>query len=217
MFATDRDLLVLEPNLFGDVRWSAQTLLAGVAGTMSSDGLTLTMTGVNLPLRGVQAGGVALLDGLPTEIVSLDGTTALKLSRPRGSINDAAVPVLRSTTSVTEVVIATFRPQIGIVHEQMLRALGIEPGTATQADAVGESAITNPRALVRCEALGALHVIFAAASALVGEESVMWTKARMYRERFAEERRRVGAEIDLDGDGQPDAIRRVNAVRLVRG
>jgi hypothetical protein len=69
---------------------------------------------------------------------------------------------------------------------------------------------------VRVEALGALHAIFASASALVEQNSPMWARAQMYRERFIEERRRVRVDIDLDGDGIADATRTISAMRFVR-
>jgi hypothetical protein len=44
----------------------------------------------------------------------------------------------------------------------------------------------------------------------------MARRAEEYRERFAAERRRAAGLIDLDGDGKPDATRRLNAVVFVR-
>ncbi len=217
MFATDRDLLTLEPNLFTDIRWAAQTLLDSGPATLSADGLTLTIPGVDLVQRAVQPGTVALLDNLPVEVLAVDTPTTLHISRPRARADDPPIPVLRSSLAIAAVTIHTFRAQIGIVHDQLLRALGIEPGAPQQPGIVTESSITNPGALARVEALGALHIIFAAASALVGEESLAWHKARLYRERFGHDRRSVAAAIDLDHDGIAEAVRRINTVQLTRG
>jgi len=217
MFATDRDLLILEPNLFTEVRWAAQTLLDSAPATISADGLTLTIPGVDLNQRSILPGAVAVLDGLPVEVFAVDAPTTLYISRPRARTDDPPIPVLRSPLAITAVTIHTFRAQIGIVHDQLLRALGIEPGAPAQPGAITESSITNPRAIAHVEALGALHIVFAAASALVGEESLAWHKARLYRERFSHDRRSVAAAIDLDHDGIAEAVRRINTVQLTRG
>jgi len=217
MFATDRDLLALEPSLFTDIRWAAQTVLDSAPATLSAGGLTLTIPGVDLAQRAVQPGMVALLDSLPVEIIAVDSPTMLTISRPRPRADDPPIPVLRTPLAVGAVTIHTFGAQIGIVHDQLLRALGIEPGAPAHPGIVTESAITNPRALAHVEALGALHIIFAAASALANEESLAWHKARLYRERFSHERRTVAAAIDLDADGIAEAVRRISTVQLNRG
>jgi hypothetical protein len=113
----------------------------------------------------------------------------------------------------------TFRPQVGVVHGQILRMLGIEPEDPREG-ALGESAVVNPGAVTRLECLGALHLIFAAASAASPGGSAglgYGERAAMYRERFAAERGRVSVLIDTDGDGQPEAMRRPGVGHLVRG
>jgi hypothetical protein len=109
--------------------------------------------------------------------------------------------------------VSTFAPQLALIHAQVVRMLGLAPsgsggGAPTEADVV------NPDDLRLVEALGALHLVYAAASA-AGAEG-MASKAAMYRERFSAERQRVVARVDLDGDGAPDATRRMNVVALSR-
>lgn len=213
MFATDRDLLQHEPRIFNDVRWAGQTLFEG-AGTLNAPGDSVAIAGLDAASRGIGVGCVAVLDRLALEIVDISTPGALGVSLLLSSRGDSVVGVSGGPRSVG-VVVATFRPQIALVHDRILRALGLatlddEPGP------LGEAAVTNPGALVRVEALGALHAIFASASALVEQNSPMWARAQMYRERFIEERRRVRADIDLDGDGTADATRTISAMRFVR-
>lgn len=213
MVATDRDLLQHEPRLFNDVRWAGQTLFEG-SGTLNAAGDRVTIAGFDATARGIGVGCVALLDGLAVEIVDVATPGSLGVSLLRSRRGDSVIGVTGGPRSVG-VVVATFRPQIALVHDRILRALGLatlddEPGQ------FGEAAITNPGSLVRIEALGALHAVFASASALVEANSPMWARAQMYRERFIEERRRVRMEIDLDGDGVPDATRTITAMRFVR-
>jgi hypothetical protein len=218
MFASDRDLLVYEPNLFRDVGWVGQTL---IRGTGSVAGTTLTITGgtdTNLLSANVAAGYVVVVGGTPYEIVArLSGSTAT-ISRLRDLAGDPVRPP--SPATAQDVSVMTFRPQIQIVHEQVLRMLGIEPAdpSSDDATAIGESQITNPGSLARVESLGALHLIYAAAAAPGGDLGLgsLAGKAQLYRDRFARERQRVIAHVDTNGDGQPDATRRLNVIQFVR-
>lgn len=216
MLATDHNLLALEPTLFNEIRWAAQTLLDNAPGVLAPSGLSLTVTDIDLTSRAIRPGHVAILDGLSVEIIDVALPATLLISRPRASSADPPIPVLRKTLPIASITISTFAPQIGIVHEQLLRAIGIEPDAPDVPGAVTTDSITNPGALARVEALGALHLIFAAASAMVGEQSILAHKAAMYRERFAQDRRRLAVAIDLDGDGVAEAVRRPNIFQLTR-
>lgn len=215
MFATDRDLLVLEPRLFLDVSWTAQTLVnAATGGAINSAGDTLTLSGGNFINLGIDAGHVVVAGSTPLEITARIDATNLRISRAKARAADADIPA--AAGSNLKVIIHTFRPQIAIIHDQVMRLLGIEPGAESEPGLPAESDITNPDALRLAEALGALHLIYASAAALVGDTSPMWARARMYADRFRAERARLVAEIDLDADGKPDTIRRPNILQFVR-
>ncbi len=206
MFATDRDLLVLEPRLFFDVAWTTQTLLNTSGAEIDASGTALSAPGAGFDSLGIGTGHVALVAGVPVEVVERTGADDLVVSRLRPSAQAPAIPA--SPGAGLQVSIATFAPQIGLVHAQLVRMLGVEPGD--------ESRITNQSDLALAEALGALHLVFAGASVLIGERSREWTKAEMYRRRFDAERRRVVAQLDLDDDGAPDATRRPSAMQFLR-
>lgn len=212
MFAADRDLLLLEPALFRDAAWTAQTLL-DTTGSISGD--TLTLASGDAAAAGISSGHVALVGGLSLEIVQRLSSTALRVSRPRADAADPVIPPPAMTTQ--PVVVSTFAPQLAIAHRQVLRLLGIDrDAPAPPPGAARESSIVNPGALVLVESLAALHLIFTAAAALSGPDSPAGLRALAYRERFGLERHRAAAMLDLDGDGRPDALRRMDTAFLVR-
>ncbi len=215
MFASDRDLLALEPNLFRDIGWTSQRLVVGT-GSVSGTTLTMSTQDVSFADAGVGAGAVVLVDAAAYEVLARPTATTLTISRLRDDpAGDAVTP---SPASGKPVAVYTFRPQIALVHAQILRMLGIEPEAGGAEGEPGESSITNPAALRRLEALGALELVYSAATPPDANfrTSHEFNRAQVYRERFAAERQRAAAAIDLDGDGVPDATRRCNLVQFSR-
>jgi hypothetical protein len=214
MFALDRDLLALEPYLFRDHAWVGQRLTRGI-GSVSDGLITMDSSDVEFDVAQVAIGCVATYLGASFEIIGGITTKHAAVSRVRASVTGATIHV--EDTGLVDIAIVSFRPQITLVHRQVLRMAGIEPDApAPAAGRLGESAVTNGAALVTLEALGALHLIFAAAASVAGPSSPAMARAQMYRELFREERRRVVVELDTDGDGRPDVERRLNVVQFVR-
>lgn len=210
MFTTDRDLLILEPNLFRDIGFAGQRLLET---TGSTSGTTLTITG-DAAAVGITTGHIVLVSGVPLEVVQRLSSTSLQVSRLRADDAAPLIPVPPFTSQ--PVVVTTFGPQLAMAHGQVLRMLGIDPGAPAAPGAVTEENITNPHTLRLVESLCALHLILSTASALSGPDSALGMRAEFYRQRFAAERQRAAAQIDLDHDGLPDVIRRLNVLQLIR-
>jgi hypothetical protein len=211
-FAKDRDLLALEPILFRDITWASQRLVTGTA-TIAAGVLTFDEIDADCETAGVTAGGVVLIGTTPYEILEVLGPDELAISilRPSETGDPLLMPDGAIATSTT---IYTFAPQLEIIHRQVLRMLGIEPGAT---DTPTESDITNPAAIRRLESLGALHLIYSAAGALTAANSPLNARAELYRQRFNEERQRISIGLDLNADGQPDVVRKLNVVQFVRG
>lgn len=214
MFSKDRDLLAIEPAIFRDLAWAGQRLVSGAA-TIEDDSLTFDSQDIALDAAGVGAGQVAVVGGVGYEVIeTLNGQKAV-ISRLRDTEDAAMLPP--SPIAGADAWIATFAPQARIVHGQILRMAGVEPaGTPSLARRVGESAITNGAALARLEVLGVAHLVYAAAGAAAGPRSPAQQRAELYRALFRDERERVFVDLDLDGDGRPDATRRLNLIHLVR-
>jgi hypothetical protein len=211
MFVLDRDLLAIEPNVFRDVHWLGQRLSAGTASVAAS---TLTLTGLDVALdaAGVAAGHVVTIDGVGYEILERLGPASATISRVRASLDDPPIPV--GTITARPASIHTFAPQASMVHRQVLAMLGLAENPVE--GELGPSAVINPRDVARVEALGVLHAVYAAASALAAQGSPLVQRAEHYRRRFGEARRGLQVWIDIDGDGAPDAMRRPSVLQLVR-
>lgn len=218
MFATDRDLLIIEPNLFRDAGIAGQRLLKGTCD-ISGTTLMLTAQDVDLAAAGITAGHIALVDGTPYEVLARLTSTTAMISRPRASTLDPAQPPSPATGKPVE--IWTFAPQIAGIHRTLLRMLGIEPEDPPAVGLVTEASITNPASLVDVEALGSICMVYnaAALAAMSGPDgwaSPIWARAQIFRERFGAARQLSAARIDTDGDGLPDATRRLNTLILAR-
>ena len=212
-FASDRDLLVYEPNLFRDVGWLGQRLVNGT-GSISGSTLTMSSQDVAFDAAGVTAGHVVVVAGTAYEVMTRVSGTALTISRLRDDTSSAGLPPSAATSQAA--MVPTFIPQIAVAHRQVLRMLSIEPQDPVQADVPGQSAITNPGALTRLVCFGTLAIVWDAAGIVGGPASDAGQRAGMYRARFLEERRRVGVRIDEDGDGVVDATRSVGTFTIVR-
>ncbi|MEM7755177.1 MAG: hypothetical protein AAF297_06035 [Planctomycetota bacterium] len=203
MFATDRDLLVFEPGLFGEVAWVGQRLVNGT-GEITGSALVMTSQDNGFDSTGVGAGSVVLAGGTSYEVVSRTSGTALAISRLRSSVTAAVLPP--AALAAGKVQVFTFAPQIGMAHARALALLGVTDAAA----------IVNGSELSAYEALSALHLIFAGASAHSGPRSPAGQRAEWYRVRAEAERQRVVAEVDTDGDGVAESVRRPGVGRFVR-
>ena len=218
MFATDRDLLAIEPNLFRDAGIAGQRLLKGLCD-ISGTTLSLTAQDVDLAAANIGPGHIALVDGTPYEVLARLTPTTATISRLRASTTDPAQPPSPATAKPIEV--WTFAPQIARAHDQVLRLLGIEPSDAPAPGIITEAAITNPRSLADVVVFGTISDIYWATTRTLdsgrgGWAHTIWSRAQMFRERFEGARQIAAARIDTDGDVQPDATRRLNTLILTR-
>ncbi|MEM9558997.1 MAG: hypothetical protein AAF995_01725 [Planctomycetota bacterium] len=220
-FATDRDVLALEPRVFEEAGWAAQRLVSGV-GSVSGTALTLESGGPGFDAAGVDAGAVVVVDGVALEVVARVSASVLTVSRLRAEAGDAPIAPAGVVSKAVEV--PTLGPQLAIAHRQVLSMAGVEvAGQAWLAeDAVTDAAVTDAAVVgapgcVLAEVLGALHLAYAALASAGAAGEAYAVKAACYRERFGAARRRAELVLDLDGDGIGDARRKLNAVRLSRG
>ena len=209
-FSNDRDLMLLEPNVFIDVPFAAQQRVSVDDGVVS--GATLSSDAADFALAQVDAGGVVLVDDVPLEVVARVDANTLTVSRLRADAADAAIGPGDGTALA--VIARTFAPQTALVHDMLLRMIGIEaedPAAPLAADA-----ILSTEVMRRLEVLATLERIYSAAVALTGDNDAVLHKARAYRQRFKAACHGATVLLDLDGDGHPDARRHLGAARLQR-
>lgn len=208
-FSTDRDMLVLEPNLFRDVTFAGQRVAEGSDGVLSS-GVLRSATS-DFVSAGIDTGHFVVVEGVAFEVIERIDATSLSVSRLRASVDDPAIPP--GDGSSLSFSITTFSPQIELMHQQLMQLLEGE----TDLDAVALiDAILNPDEFARVESLGAMHLVMAGASSLIGDRGMLWMKATMYRERFVASRARLRVFLDIDGDNVIDQTIWFNTVQLRR-
>ncbi|MEM1027539.1 MAG: hypothetical protein AAGJ38_05605 [Planctomycetota bacterium] len=210
-FSTDRDLLALEPTLFQDVPWVGQQRIrvsdAYVTGT------SVTEASADFVAAQVETGSVVLIDRVTHEVVSREDTNTLTVSLLRSRLSDAAIP--GDSGGPFTLTNRTFAPQAEIVHDGLLRLLGIDVNDS-KPDALTEDAVVSVSVMARLEALGALERIYSGAAALTGDNQMLIYKAGEYRRRFRHATAQASVLLDTNGDGHADERRHLGMVRLQR-
>ncbi|MEQ9096276.1 MAG: hypothetical protein RIE32_08445 [Phycisphaerales bacterium] len=209
MFGHDRDMLAIEPHAFTDALWAGRRLASGTAA-VSGTTLTSSSSSATFSDAGATVGQVLVFNGVPLEVISVTSDTVLEVSRLRRSLEDPALPPVASAGAPFTLV--TFAPQRAIVYRQLLGMLGLDVP-----DVPGPEAVVDASSLVHAEALGTLHLVYAAASALSGPSSSLGARAAMYADMFSRARQSLVVRLDPDGDGVVDATRRPALMQLVRG
>lgn len=209
-FSTDRDLLAIEPAVFEDVPFAAQKRLQVADASVS--GTTLTSAGADFVAARVDAGSVVLVAGLAFEVLSRTDANTLEVSLPRTHNTDPGVP--GGDGADLELIARTFAPQAELVHDGLLRLIGIDP---EDADAeLTQASILSVALMARIEALGTLELVYAGAASLLGDNDTLLMKAGEYRRRFRQACAGAVVSLDTDGDGLADQRLPLGTTRFTR-
>lgn len=209
-FSTDRDLLMYEPTLFNDVPWVSQQRLSVSDGEVS--GTALLSAEADFETSQVDAGMIALIDGVPVEVIERLDESTLTVSLPRARTTDTALAP--GDGSSKSVIVRTFSPQAGLVCDALLRMLGLDGDDPDQP--LGADAVVSLSLMARLETLGTLERVYSSAAALSGENDMLLFKAAAYRRRLLEAASRSAVQVDTNGDGLPDEKRYLGLSRLTR-
>lgn len=215
LFCCDRDLLILEPKIFGDSAWNAQRLCAGTEGQFA--GTTFTTDCAGLAAAGVQGGMVLCVyatqpsEGMGYEIVSVKGSNVLTISVPRAGADDPPIAPVVAPGPVQWQVL-TFAPQIAAASATLaerLRNLSESAGIR-QADFADSAQL---RTVAACLALAG---IFAASAESNDDSDARWTKSCSYMSQYRSALLNLRLSCDVDGDGLAEETRTLANVRLRR-
>jgi hypothetical protein len=207
---TNPDLMRMEPNLFTDAANSGLTLLNAIDAAVSGD--TISSAGSDFTASGVSVNEVAVVNGEPVEILVINSATSMDVSRRRG---DLAAPTLQPVPgSGLTLTILSFDLLLEQHETWVLDSLDINPSHPTQPIDVVQ--ILNLEEIKRLIALHVIAQAFARSSALDPPNESLEAMAAWYALQAEESEKRLVARIDLDGDGQADLARRLDASRMVR-
>jgi len=214
-YCTDTDLLHWEPNIFRDVAFASQLLLSG---TGDLNGMSFVIAAGSLVDAHIAAGQVIVLTGATAgsyPIVSIDSATQLTLSVMYDGLfpdSGAGTPASVGTGAGLGFAIRTFFPQRRVVSSILMRAAGIGPET----DAPATAQVINAEALRRPCVLGTLQMIYNALAAASGAPSELSVRSQLYERLYRRALAQVCVEIDYDGDGKGEVVRRLGAMEMVR-
>ena len=209
-FATDRDLLTYEPNIFQEVGYVAQQMLSTNDGVLS--GTSLTSVSSSFPNASIDEGSVVVVADEAVEVIRAISHEEIEVSRLRKHLDDPPIGCGQGTGLT--VTAATFGPQIGAVHDGLMALLGCDE--ENQRIVFEEERVLSISVMARLETLGALERIYSGAIMLGENREVIELKANRYRRMFAEARSRASVKIDVNGDGHADEQRSLGLIRFMR-
>src|SRR5690606_19408793 len=131
-------------------------------------GTTLSSVEADFEAAQLDAGGVVLIGGVVHEVLAVLDAETLSVSLPRARLTQPPIPGREGTD--LEVVVRSFEPQAALVHDGLLRLLGIDPDD--EAAALTEESVVSLSVMARLEALGTLERIYSGAVALVGDNDM---------------------------------------------
>ncbi|MBS0190640.1 MAG: hypothetical protein U0573_01960 [Phycisphaerales bacterium] len=214
MLCTDADLARIQPDLHNQVVWYSQRLIRAT-GAVSGSTLTISAFDSSFDAAILAPGMIIVVGGVPHEVIAKLSATTAQISRIRATPEDD--PLLPAAVSGAEVVLNSFRPQIAIVSEHVLRKFGLDPlQPLTDSQGNPMPLLAETRRLARYTALMTLITIYTVASADLDPDSAAATRLTWYYSLAREELRFLTAAIDTDDDGKPDASRRANIIPLIR-
>ncbi|MGE5608349.1 MAG: hypothetical protein ACM359_03780 [Bacillota bacterium] len=213
IFCTDVDLLYWEPNVFRDAAFASQQLLSG---TGNLDGTRFSISAGSLTAAHVTADQVIVFSGTLTgsyPIVQVNGALELSLSvLYDGLQQDAVVPSPVGMATNLTYAIRTFWAQRKVVSDLLMRTAGIDP----EAEDAERPEVVNAESLRRPCVLGTLQMIYSVLAAAASDPAQHSVRAELYERLYRRAIKQTRVELDLDGDGQGDAMRQLNVLELKR-
>lgn len=214
---SDRDLLTIEPSMFVDAQGEGTLLAEASDANVTRSNRKLTSTASDFIADGITTSHVVVVtypigDNQVLEITSVPTATTLVVSRIRAQSSDPAIGPQEGSSLPIKII--TFQRAIDEAQARVLGALGlVDTG---QSDDLDENDITNPQDVERMVAMLTIARVLARASADDPSDAGLAARSALYSTRVREVAHQTRALIDLDGDGLPDATRRIDVLSLAR-
>lgn len=199
-FSNDRDLIILEPNLFRDLPFLSQQRFKSQGASLTAG--QLACESADFAAMDVTTGDIVLVNDQPLEVLARVDSTTLDVSHIRARPSDTAIPPQNESNAT--VIIRTFAPQRTLVHDLLLRKIGLDPDSHEHTP--GVDAIVSKAIMVELETLGTLEHLYTAAQSLTGDNQMVMTKAEQYG--YAFRRAWIEARIDIDDNAVGTADRK---------
>lgn len=207
----DRDILLREPAIFVSAE-SASTLLRNVTDGAVA-GTTITSASSNFTTLAIDFGHVASISDVPCEVISRLSATQLSVSLPRALTSD---PLIAPEAGASQrLKIPTFKRLIERAEAWVLGALGIDPADPLQPLDSGD--ILNLDPVKHLIAIRTIHQAYALVSASIPADASLKERAAWYAAQLDLAKRSTEVYIDLNGDGEADAVRRMDLITFHRG
>ena len=212
-FCQDRDLLAMEPMLFGTSDSAAQALLVSQDGTINGQALSCPLA--DCCAAGIEPGMVAavyadgnteaaayeILDVLPGMLT----LSVLRASPQQPAITPPPADMVRFH-------VRTYAAQI----RNTSAALAEKLRQSREAAGVRSASFADSAQLRLTAVCGALADIFVARAHNARENDANWVKAQHYRQEFSRLQLSLRLAVDADGDGIAEATRTLGNVTLRR-
>jgi hypothetical protein len=217
IFCTDLDLLHWEPNILRDAAFASQTL---ISGTGDLDGTDFSIASGSFDDAKVQRDQVIVI-GEPVNgcfpITAIKTATSLSVSVLYDELideeEDTRTPAGTTSAAGVPFVVRTFWPQRMVVSELLAQAAG----AGRSRDGETPAQILDPTSLRRTCVVGTLQMIYSALAAAADENEPHYAiRAELYERLYRRAMRSARVAIDLNNDGQADAIRSLNVLDLRR-
>lgn len=203
---TDLDLLALDAALFIDAQNVG--IMLDERDNASISGSTLTSPDSDFSGIELDDSHVAVVQGEPLEVISVLGGTSVTVSRQRPSKNGPLLMPKAGADLALQIV--TFQQRIAHAENTLRQALAID--TDDPLDPISDAQVLNLNALRPVVALMTTADVYQRAAAHDPDDATLAQRAALYGVRRAKALRTASAVLDLDNDGQADAMRRLDAI-----
>lgn len=217
-FSRDKDILKVEPELFGACHLPSQVAASGSDGVIN--GTVFTSSSAKFSSCGISAGNVLFIESptqgfsLAVEIISVDSDTQLQVSILRSDGEPLIEPPQASDVVYR---ICSYDIQAEEIAYELMECFGLSP--AKPDNELSADQITGEGMLRQVSVYGVLVMVYSM-NAFLSQSDIdnwnYWKKVERYKNLFEQAKQRCWLSFDTDGDGRVDTQRDAGVFNLKR-